>query len=291
MRVVTLLNRRLGNARSKHFSLEENTIEVARKQSITDLTNGSDARSTGLYHLDIQPFNIVFIFTNPWAKSSQGVISVTAEEKEDLWNYIYKLLKSKNNRGKSEGGSYLVYALLDYVVWGVCSVQRRWIRTWGFCSASRRTSSMWRRTSLTPRRYTELEVVLYLTHSRCCCRANWMPSRIGWGMAIGVSVQIKPILGIIETFQTDPTCSHRVSVYLNDVKDHIQQLLNDIQYCSNRSSNVYSLVESVHNKRQERILFILTVITTIFTPISFLAGVYGMNFEYMPVGVFGWCDV
>ena len=90
-----LFHRRLGNARSKHFSLEENTIEVTRKQAITDLTNGSDARSTGLYHLDIQPFNIVFIFTNPWAKSSQGVISVTAEEKEDLWNYIYKLLKSK----------------------------------------------------------------------------------------------------------------------------------------------------------------------------------------------------
>ena len=43
----------------------------------------------------------------------------------------------------------------------------------------------------------------------------------------------------------------------------------------------------MHNKRQERILFILTVITTIFTPISFLAGVYGMNFDYMPVGR-GW---
>ena len=75
-----------------------------------------------------------------------------------------------------------------------------------------------------------------------------------------------------------------MSVYLNDIKDHIEQLLNDIQYCSNRSKNVYSLVESMHNKRQERILFILTVITTIFTPISFLAGVYGMNFDYMPVG-------
>lgn len=112
----TALTPRLDNTRSRHFTLEENTIEVAHKQSITDLTNNADTHNAGLHHLEIQPFNIVFIFTNPWAKSSQGVISVTSEEKEDLWDYIYKLLKSKNNRGKSEGGSYLVYALLDYVV-------------------------------------------------------------------------------------------------------------------------------------------------------------------------------
>lgn len=83
-------------------------------------------------------------------------------------------------------------------------------------------------------------------------------------------------------------------MYLNDVKDHIQQvregngdhrqLMNDIQYCSNRSNNVYNLVQTMRAKRQDRILLILTVITAIFTPISFLAGVYGMNFDYMPVG-------
>ena len=83
----------------------------------------------------------------------------------------------------------------------------------------------------------------------------------------------------------DPVFSHRVSLYLNDVKDHVQQLLNDIEYCSNRSSNVYNLVQSLRAKKQERILLILTAITAIFTPITFLAGVYGMNFEYMPVGI------
>lgn len=91
------------------------------------------------------------------------------------------------------------------------------------------------------------------------------------------------MISIIEELQADPNCSRRVVVYLNDVKDHVEQLLNDIQYCSNRSNNVYNLIQSIRQKKQERILFILTIITTIFTPITFLAGVYGMNFDYMPV--------
>ena len=44
------------------------------------------------------------------------MISLTQENDEGLWDYIYRLLNNKNNRGKQEGGCYLVYALLDYVV-------------------------------------------------------------------------------------------------------------------------------------------------------------------------------
>ena len=105
--------------------------------------------------------------------------------------------------------------------------------------------------------------------------------------------RIQPLLNIISDLQSDSVISHRVSIYLNDVKDHVQQviiigllnmqLLNDIQYCSNRSNNVYNLVQTMREKRQDRILLILTLITAFFTPISFLAGVYGMNFDYMPV--------
>ena len=42
-------------------------------------------------------------------------------------------------------------------------------------------------------------------------------------------------------------------------------------------------MKKLRNKVYVTILFILTIITAIFTPITFLAGVYGMNFDYMPV--------
>ena len=93
------------------------------------------------------------------------------------------------------------------------------------------------------------------------------------------------MISILEELQEDEHCSRRVKVYLNDVKDHIEQLLSDIQYCSTRSNNVYNLIQSLQQKKQERILFLLTIITAVFTPITFLAGVYGMNFDNMPVGI------
>ena len=69
-----------------------------------------------MQHLQIEPFNIIFVFTNPWAEKGYGVISVTQQEDTGLWDYIHRIVNAKNNRGRIEGGSYLVYALLDYVV-------------------------------------------------------------------------------------------------------------------------------------------------------------------------------
>ena len=44
------------------------------------------------------------------------MISVTQQEDTGLWDYIHRIVNAKNNRGRIEGGSYLVYSLLDYVV-------------------------------------------------------------------------------------------------------------------------------------------------------------------------------
>lgn len=67
-------------------------------------------------HLSVQPLSIVFVFTNPWAKSSHAVITIAQGEENEMWEYGNRLLENRDNRGRNEGGSYLVYALLDYVV-------------------------------------------------------------------------------------------------------------------------------------------------------------------------------
>ena len=54
--------------------------------------------------------------TNPWAKSSHAVITITQGDENEMWDYGNHLLENRDNRGRNEGGSYLVYALLDYVV-------------------------------------------------------------------------------------------------------------------------------------------------------------------------------
>lgn len=101
--------------------LSSSTTTLQHQQSFTDVTNSSvaynkDTNESVLQHLIIEPFNLIYVFTNPWTEKGHAVISVSQHEEQELWDYIYHIVKSKNNRGRIEGGSYLVYALLDYVV-------------------------------------------------------------------------------------------------------------------------------------------------------------------------------
>ncbi len=80
--------------------------------------------------------------------------------------------------------------------------------------------------------------------------------------------------------------SNRISksnlVFFNDLKDHINQL---VEYYLLYSENIKSLIDlnnSNLNNNINTVMKTLTIIATIFIPLTFLAGIYGMNFEFMP---------
>ena len=70
--------------------------------------------------------------------------------------------------------------------------------------------------------------------------------------------------------------------YLNDLYDHIIQVIDSVETYREMVAGMLDLyLSSVSNKMNE-VMRILTVIATIFIPLTFIAGVYGMNFRYMP---------
>jgi magnesium transporter len=73
-----------------------------------------------------------------------------------------------------------------------------------------------------------------------------------------------------------------ILVYLRDVYDHVIQVVDTVEtYREMLSAMLDIYLSSVGNKMNE-IMKVLTIIATIFIPMTFLAGVYGMNFKYMP---------
>ena len=73
-----------------------------------------------------------------------------------------------------------------------------------------------------------------------------------------------------------------INLYLKDVYDHTIQVIDNIEtYRDMLSSMMDIYLSSVSNKMNE-IMKVLTTIATIFMPMTFLAGLYGMNFKYMP---------
>ena len=75
-----------------------------------------------------------------------------------------------------------------------------------------------------------------------------------------------------------------VQVYLRDTYDHAQHALEACEVLRDNISSVMDLVFSLQSQRMNDIVKVLTIISTIFIPLSFLAGLYGMNFDTQKPG-------
>jgi magnesium transporter len=70
--------------------------------------------------------------------------------------------------------------------------------------------------------------------------------------------------------------------YIKDLSDHLILLLEDIDECKDRLNALQDLYNIHLQLKTNQVVQTLTIISTIFIPITFVAGVYGMNFENMP---------
>ena len=71
-------------------------------------------------------------------------------------------------------------------------------------------------------------------------------------------------------------------LYFNDVYDHLIKLVEMLESYREFSSDIRDNYLSINSDKMNNIMMTLTVITTIFMPLTFIAGLYGMNFVYMP---------
>ncbi len=71
-------------------------------------------------------------------------------------------------------------------------------------------------------------------------------------------------------------------IYLRDVYDHTIHASDTIETYRDMLSGMLDIYLSSISNRMNEIMKVLTIITTIFIPLSFIAGIYGMNFEFMP---------
>ena len=70
--------------------------------------------------------------------------------------------------------------------------------------------------------------------------------------------------------------------YFSDIYDHLLKLSEMVDSNREMTNDLRDSYLSLTAYQQNRIMQVLTVITTIFMPLTFIAGVYGMNFHLMP---------
>jgi magnesium transporter len=82
--------------------------------------------------------------------------------------------------------------------------------------------------------------------------------------------------------ETNECFSDTSRTYMRDVYDHVVQIIDVIEAYRETSLGLTETYMTVIGNRMNQIMKVLTIIGTIFIPLTFLAGVYGMNFKFFP---------
>ena len=96
---------------------------------------------------------------------------------------------------------------------------------------------------------------------------------------------ISPIRELISKLQTRSMLNYfheDMKYYLGDLNDHGIIVFDTVDMLNNRATELIQLYHSMISNTMNEVMKILAIISTVFMPLSFIVGLYGMNFEYMP---------
>jgi magnesium transporter len=101
---------------------------------------------------------------------------------------------------------------------------------------------------------------------------------------INIRRYVSPIRELINEMlrSESPLIEEKTHIYLKDVSDHAIRIVESIELHRDIISGLLEIyISSISNKMNE-VMKVLTIFASIFIPLTFLTGIYGMNFEHMP---------
>ena len=179
------------------------------------------------------------------------------EEPGGTFERIRERLHAGTGRLRGEGADYLFYALLDAIVDEYFDV----IEEFG-----ERIEAVEEEVVADPDRET-LQAIYALKRSLITLRRSVWP--------------LRDVVAELERGDS-PLILDSTLVYLRDVYDHTIEVAETVETYRDMMSGTLDVYLSSQSSRMNEIMKVLTIIATIFIPLTFIAGVYGMNFAYMP---------
>ena len=183
---------------------------------------------------------------------------LTFQEVEgDVFEIIRRRLRASQGYIRKAGPDYLVYALIDAVVDNYFAVVEQLS---GEAEA------------LEDELFTRLSSNI-LTRINGLRRETILLRRYTW--------TLRDVFFGLEHIET-PLIKKTTRVHLRDVQDHIISITELAETFRDIVSGMVDFYQSSMSNKMNDVMRFLTVIGTIFIPLSFIAGVYGMNFQHMP---------
>jgi magnesium transporter len=187
----------------------------------------------------------------------KGQTLATFQEKPgDIFGRIRDRIRTKTGKIRSRGTDHLLYALLDAIVDGYLQVVDQLAERIELLEDELRKGP---RDSHLAQIYALKREILWLRKT------------------------IVPVRDLLNKVQVEQSVfQENTRIYLRDLSDHVSQVTDSLSLSMEMISVLVDTWHSMTNQKMNAIMKTLTMISTVFLPLNFIAGIYGMNFEHMP---------
>ncbi|AOW21830.1 magnesium/cobalt transporter CorA [Urechidicola croceus] len=245
---------KIGNHFDLHSLTIEDVLNTNHRPKIEEFQNhifitlkmlGISKNKTGIVHEQVS-----FILGKNWIISFQ-------EQEGDIFDSIRMRLKERKGIIRDKGADYLFYRLIDTVVDNYFYV-----------------------TDYISDVSEKLEEKILISPTQESLREIQKLKK----QLINLRKITNPLREVVSTIEKDANdlIEESTGPYFRDVYEHIIQINDTIETQRDMASSIMDLyLTGVSNKMNE-VMKLLTIIATIFIPLTFIAGIYGMNFEHMP---------
>jgi len=193
---------------------------------------------------------VSFVLGSDWLLSFQ-------EKEGDLFDSVRNRLKEAKGNIRKNGADYLLYALVDTIVDNYFFVSEYF---------SEKIEAV-EEVVLTGADHTTVHEIQRLKK-----------------LLIDFRKSISPLREAVSALQRDNSVliSQNTRRYLRDVYEHLIQVSDSIESHRDLLASIMELYLSGESNKMNKTMQVLTIIATIFIPMTFVAGIYGMNFDHMP---------
>jgi magnesium transporter len=185
------------------------------------------------------------------------LLTVQEEELEDCFDPVRNSIRTNQGKIRQAGADYLLYMLLDVLIDSYFPVLEHY-----------------------EDRIEELEDAILLNPSE-----NLMEELYGVRRELlALRRLLWPMQNVLNTIIRGDykLIDGEVQIYFRDCYDHVIQLMDILETYRELTASLMELYLNSISNRMNEVMKLLTAVSTIFIPLTFIAGVYGMNFENMP---------
>ena len=183
---------------------------------------------------------------------------ISFQEREgDVFDFIRDRIRNNIGRIRKLGADYLVYSLMDAIVDNYFTIIEK---------LDEEIENLEDKVISQPNP-ANVQAIHKLKRDLIFLRKSVLP--------------LREVISILERGES-PLVLESTNLYLRDVYGHTIQVMDTVESLRDIISGILDIYLSSINTRMNEIMKVLTIIATIFIPLTFITGIYGMNFQYMP---------